>query len=163
MTLGKMKVGTSLALGFSLVLVLLCAVTLLGIGRMAQIQARLQRVVEVSNVETRLIIDMRADVNDRIVVLRNLSLLTDPADMQPEIVQINEQTKRYTDAEQKLASMFAEVPGTSDREKALLATMQQQESVAMPLMNKAIQLFLDNKPEAATKVLVREVRPVQKS
>jgi methyl-accepting chemotaxis protein len=59
--------------------------------------------------------------------------------------------------------MFAEVPGTSDREKALLARMQQQESVAMPLMTKAIQLFLDNKPEAATKVLVREVRPVQKT
>jgi methyl-accepting chemotaxis protein len=163
MTSKKMKVGTSLGLGFVLVLALLIAVTLVGISRMAQIQERLQRVVNVNNVETRLVIDMRALVNDRTVTLRNLSLLTDPADMQPEIDQINQQTQKYSDAETKLVAMFANQAGTSDAERTLLNNIKDQESAALPLIAQATQLFLANKPEAATKVLFKDVRPVQKA
>jgi len=70
MNIAKMKVGTSLACGFALVLILLVAVTGLGISRMAQIQQRLENVVNLNNVETRLVIDMRALVNDRTIALR---------------------------------------------------------------------------------------------
>jgi methyl-accepting chemotaxis protein len=163
MTDKKMKVGTSLAFGFVLVLVLLSLVTLVGISRMAQIEQRLQRVVNVNNVETRLVIDMRALVNDRNVTLRNLSLLTDPGDMQPEIDQINAQTAKYNEAEAKLAGMFADQSGTSDAEKALLAGIKDQSATAMPLIAQATQLFLANKPVDATRVLVRDIRPVQKA
>jgi len=158
-----MKVGTSLGFGFVLVLVLLSLVTLVGISRMAQIEQRLQHVVNVNNVETRLVIDMRALVNDRNVTLRNLSLLTDPGDMQPEIDQINEQTSKYNEAESKLADMFATQPGTSDAEKALLAGIKEQSAAAGPLITQATQLFLANKPVDATRVLVRDIRPVQKN
>ena len=81
MNLSKIKVGKLLGSGFSVVLALLIAVTLLGIKRMSQIQGRLETIVSVSNVETRLIIDMRAIVYDRMVSLRNLTLLNDLDDM----------------------------------------------------------------------------------
>lgn len=77
MNLAKMKVGTRLGLGFALVLVLLVAVTILGIARMAQIQERLDHVINVNNVVTRLVIDMRGNVSDRITSLRILTLMTD--------------------------------------------------------------------------------------
>ena len=48
-----------LGLGFALVLIFLVAVTTVGIFRMAQIQDRLDHVVSVNNVVTRLVIDMR--------------------------------------------------------------------------------------------------------
>jgi methyl-accepting chemotaxis protein len=162
MNLTKMKVGTSLALGFALVLLLLIAVTVLGISRMAQIQERLEKVVNVNNVETRLVIDMRALVNDRTVALRNLSLLTDPSDMQPEIDRINDQTKKYSDAESKLVSIFATDASTTADEKNLLSNIKEQEAAATPSIAKAIELWLGNKPEDATKVLIKEIRPVQK-
>jgi methyl-accepting chemotaxis protein len=54
MNLSNMKVGQRLGLGFSLVLLLLVAVTVTGIMRMAQIQDRLDHVVSVNNVVTRL-------------------------------------------------------------------------------------------------------------
>ena len=65
MILTKMKVGTRLSLGFALVLMLLVLVTALGIFRMSQIQQRLEQVVDVSNVQSRLVLDMRAIVYDR--------------------------------------------------------------------------------------------------
>jgi len=162
MKFAKLKVGTSLFLGFALVLILLIAVTVLGIRSMAQVQGRLENVVNVNNVETRLVIDMRALVNDRTVALKNLSLLTDPADMQPEIERINEQTKRYRDAVSRLETIFTEDSGTSAEAKNLLEKVKEQEALATPAIAKAIELWLGNKPEDATKVLIKEIRPVQK-
>ena len=162
MNFSKMNVRKSLALGFGLVLALLVAVTITGISRMSQIEDRLENVVNVDNVEGRLALDMRVLINDRTVALKNLSLLTDPADMQPEIDRINDQTKRYNDAESKLDVLFKSDTGTSAEEKSLLAKIKEQEGVANPAINKAIDLWKDNKAEDATKVLIKEIRPAQK-
>ncbi|HEY8026585.1 MAG TPA: methyl-accepting chemotaxis protein [Burkholderiaceae bacterium] len=162
MNLTKMNVRTSLGFGFALVLFLLVVVTGLGINRMSLIQGRLENVVNVNNVETRLVIDMRALVNDRTISLKNLSLLSDPADMQPEIDRINDQTKRYVDAETKLGTLFGSEPETTAEEKGLLTRVKEQEGAAAPAIAKAIELWQGNKPEDATKVLIKEIRPVQK-
>ncbi|HYD79518.1 MAG TPA: methyl-accepting chemotaxis protein [Paucimonas sp.] len=162
MKLSNKTVGTRLTLGFSLVLVLLIAMAVLGITRMAQIQERLEKVVNVKNVETRLVIDMRAIVKDRTVSLRNLSLLTDADDMKPEIDRIKEQTAKYAEFEQKISTMFDGEPTTTAEEKTILATIKEQNAAAVPLIEKAIGLWLENKPEDATKILIKEIRPVQK-
>ena len=77
MNLTKLKVGTRLGLGFSLVLFLLVVVTILGIGRMSQIQDRLDTVVNVNNVGTRLVTDMRYLIKERSEALNTLTLLTE--------------------------------------------------------------------------------------
>ncbi|MEW6761376.1 MAG: methyl-accepting chemotaxis protein [Pseudomonadota bacterium] len=158
--LNNLKVSTRLALGFALVLALLVAVTVLGIVRMSQIQDRLDRVVSVSNVSTGLVIDMRNNVSERVASLRVLTLMTDPADMEPEMVKFKEQTKKYDDAQKKLSSIFA--AHASDKEKALLAQIKESEAAAMPAIAKASELYLANNAMDATRVMIREVRPVQK-
>jgi methyl-accepting chemotaxis protein len=158
--LNNMKVGTRLALGFALVLVLLVVVTVVGIGRMSQIQDRLDKVVSVSNVSTALVTDMRNNVGERVASLRVLTLMTDPADMEPEMVKFKEQTRKYEEAQKKLSTLFA--AHASDAEKALLAKVKQFEGEAMPAIQKASELYLANNAMDATRVMIREVRPVQK-
>jgi methyl-accepting chemotaxis protein len=160
MNLNNMKVGTRLALGFALVLVLLVAVAVVGILRMAQIQDRLDHVVSVSNVSTGLVIEMRNNVSDRLASLRVLTLMTDPADMEPELVKFKEQTAKYTEAQNKLSGIFTKY--ANDKEKTLLAQIKEHEATAMPAIARASELYLANNAMDATRVMIREVRPVQK-
>ncbi|ELX12939.1 methyl-accepting chemotaxis protein I [Janthinobacterium sp. HH01] len=160
MNLAKMKVGTRLGLGFALVLLFLVAVTTVGIFRMAQIQDRLDHVITVNNVVSRLVVDMRANVGDRVTSLRILTMMTDAADMEPDMNRIKELAAKYADAQNKLSAQFA--TEASAEEKALLATVKEQEAIAMPAIAKASELWLANKAEEATKVLIKEIRPAQK-
>ena len=160
MNLAKMKVGTRLGLGFALVLVLLVAVTVVGIARMAQIQGRLDHVINVNNVVTRLVIDMRGNVSDRITSLRILTLMTDAGDMEPEMARIKAQTNTYQETQKKLEEKFA-IESTSE-EKALLASIKEYEAAAMPAIAKASALWMANDAEGATRVMIKEIRPVQK-
>ncbi|MBD8566489.1 MCP four helix bundle domain-containing protein [Oxalobacteraceae sp. CFBP 8763] len=155
-----MKVGTRLALGFALVLVLLVAVAVVGILRMAQIQDRLDHVVSVSNVSTGLVVEMRNNVSDRLASLRVLTLMTDPADMEPEIVKFKEQTAKYDAAQAKLAALFATY--ANGQEKALLNQIKEHEATAMPAIGRATDLYLAANAMGATRVMIREVRPVQR-
>ncbi|MDN2699236.1 methyl-accepting chemotaxis protein [Janthinobacterium sp. SUN073] len=155
-----MKVGTRLGLGFALVLVLLVAVTVLGIARMAQIQERLDHVINVNNVVTRLVIDMRGNVSDRITSLRILTLMTDASDMEPEMARIKTQTSTYQETQKKLEEKFA-IESTAE-EKTLLASIKEYEAAAMPAIAKASALWMANDAEGATRVMIKEIRPVQK-
>jgi methyl-accepting chemotaxis protein len=155
-----MKVGTRLGLGFALVLVLLVMVTVTGVLRMAQIQNRLDHVVNVNNVVTRLVVDMRNNVSERVTSLRTLTLMTDPADMEPELNRFKEQTAKYDALQQKLAAKFSEE--ASAEEKSLLNQVKEAEGAAMPAIAKASALYLANNAMDATRVMVKEIRPAQK-
>jgi len=160
MNLAKMKVGTRLGLGFALVLIFLVVVTAVGILRMAQIQDRLDHVISVNNVVSRLVVDMRNNVGERINSLRVLTMIADPADMEADMNRIKELSGKYTDFQNKLTAQFAKE--ATPEEKALLATVKESEALAMPAIAKASELWLASKPEEATRVLVKEIRPAQK-
>ncbi|MDB5909774.1 MAG: methyl-accepting chemotaxis protein [Massilia sp.] len=155
-----MKVGTRLGLGFALVLFFLVSVTAIGILRMAQIQDRLDRVVGVNNVVTRYVIDMRGNVSDRINSMRILTMMSSPDEMEADLNRIKEQTRKYDEIEKKLTDKFA--IEASPEEKALLAQVKEHAGVAMPAIAKATELWLANKAEDATRVMVKEIRPAQK-
>lgn len=160
MNLSKMKVGSRLALGFALVLAFLVAVTAVGISRLAQIQDRLDHVVSVNNVVTRLVIDMRNNVADRVGSLRVLTLMADAADMEPEFARLKEQTAKYDTDLKKLEAKFA--VEASPEEKKLLAQIKEHEAVALPAIARASQFWLANDAMSATRVLIKEIRPAQK-
>jgi methyl-accepting chemotaxis protein len=155
-----MKVGMRLGLGFALVLFFLVAVTVIGIVRMAQIQDRLDRVVGVNNVVTRHVLDMRGNVSDRINSMRILTMMSSPDEMEADLNRIKEQTRKYDEIEKKLTDKFA--IEASAPEKTLLAQVKEHAGVAMPAIAKATDLWLANKAEEATRVMVKEIRPAQK-
>ena len=155
-----MKVGTRLGLGFALVLSFLVAVTIIGIARMAQIQGRLDRVVGVNNVVTRHVIDLRANVNDRINSLRILTMMSSPDEMEGDLARFKTLTAQYDAIEQQLSDKFA-IAG-SPAEIALLGQIRDSAALAMPAIARASELWLAARAEDATRVMIKEIRPAQK-
>ncbi|MFZ6754799.1 methyl-accepting chemotaxis protein [Undibacterium sp. Dicai25W] len=163
MNFSNMTVSKRLGLGFALVLALLIAVTIVGVSRMAQIQGRLENIVNVSNVQTRLALDMRAIVYDRMVSLRNLTLLNEAADMEKDLAKIADQSKKYSEAKEKFLKL-SETDGVPSQEmKDLISKLTERENAASGLPAKAQELGLANNQEMATIALIKKVRPVQQS
>jgi methyl-accepting chemotaxis protein len=161
MNLKNMKVGTRLAVGYAIVLLLLVVIVATGVLKMHQMQERVDGITDFNNVQIARITTLQTSVMDRMIALRNLALLTDPAAMQPEIERLRRQEGLYAENATKLAGMFAD-PSTTAEEKTLWATIVQQERLARPMMAEAERLGFANQAEQTTAVLLNKVRPVQR-
>jgi methyl-accepting chemotaxis protein len=162
MNFANMKVSTRLAAGFGLLLVSLLVVVVLALSKMAEIQNHLDEIVKVNDVEVRTVLNMRVTVTDRMIALRNLVMLTEAADMAPEMQRVRDQEKKYADNEQKLAQMFSTIASTTAEEKSLQARIHDQSVAAAPIINRAAELGLANKNDEATKLLMGDMRAVQR-
>ena len=156
-----LKVGTRLAAGFALVLVLLAAALGLGITRMTLLQSRLDQIIHVHHAQVTQVMAMRATVSDRMIAVRNIALLSQQADLQHEADRLLEQREKFFQAETSLRKLF-DHPSTTVEEKSLLERVHQEHANLITLVARAAELGLANKAADATKVLIDDVRPVQK-
>ncbi|WP_286869082.1 MCP four helix bundle domain-containing protein, partial [Herbaspirillum sp. UBA812] len=161
--MGKLKVVTRLALGFGLILVFLLGISVLGMAGMSRINDALTDITAINNAETKLVTVLRNALSQRAIAIRNIALLDDQESMRVESQTLARQEKIYADALLALDKMFSTEVATSEREKQLLAQIKADEAATVPLMAKALQLGLDNKPVDAVKVLITEVRPKQQA
>jgi methyl-accepting chemotaxis protein len=159
----SMKVSTRLAIGFGALTLFLTIVAGLGIRSMAQIEQRLEDIVNINNAGSKHVTSMRATVTDRMIALRNLALLTENAEMQPEVQRIEEQTRKYNNHVEKLAVLLAFHAGSTAEKKALIASIAEAQQAAAPIMERAIKAGLANEMENATRILIKELRPVQRT
>ncbi|WP_186144514.1 methyl-accepting chemotaxis protein [Burkholderia gladioli] len=157
----NMTVSARLITGFGLLTALLLAVAAMGFYGLSQLNGQLDDIARVNNTEAKLANRLRSSILDRAIAVRNLALLTDAQDMAKEAERISKQEQIYADAYQRLSQMFADEPGTTEREKTLLARLKQDEAAALPPLRKAAQLGLSNDIAGATRELMQNARPPQ--
>ncbi len=161
MNFGNAKVSTRLAGGFALMIVLMVIAIFLGLNRMAMMQDRINQIAQVNNAQVAQLMAMRASVFDRMIAVRNVVLLQTEQEMRPEIERIREGEKKFATADEKLSKLF-EHPSTTEQERSLLARIHDDHAAILAPMTRAIDLGLQNKTAEATRVLIEEVRPVQR-
>ncbi|SFU50724.1 methyl-accepting chemotaxis protein [Pseudoduganella namucuonensis] len=161
MRLPTLKVGARLGLGFTVLLLLLAIITAIGIACMAQIQQRLDQVIHINNAETKLVLEMRSTLSDRLISLRNLALSNEAALGQAEAGRIKEQAKKYAAAQRQLRDMLDSRPDASAEKVALLRKIGEREKAALPLMDKAADLAQSLKVDEAARVLMSDLQPLQ--
>ena len=83
---------------------------------------------------SRLVLDMRTNVNDRISSLRVLTLMTDAGDMEPELNRVKELAGKYTEAQNKLSAQFAKEADVPER----LATLRNPDEFLRLLEEKNV-------------------------
>lgn len=159
--LNNMKVGMRLGLSFGLVLLLLCAITWIGFSRMEEIQGHLDGILA-NNDESNLAVQMRQAIMERAVAARNLVLLSDQDMMKQENADMEAQHKIYNEAEEKEGNLFSS-GGAADMEKNLMVKLKEVTTELNPYVEKVKALGLANKRDEATKLLMGEIKPLQRT
>jgi methyl-accepting chemotaxis protein len=149
-----MKVGTRLALGFGAVLVLLMAVSGLGIYYMHHLNAQLERIVQLNVAKLGLVQDMSEAVHVVARVSRTVVMLDDVAAMQRELQKLQAARASYDRANAELDRL----PGGAEA-RALRQRVAEARAAARPLTDKIVALALQHKDAEATALLMSQAGP----
>jgi methyl-accepting chemotaxis protein len=150
----NMKIGVRLTLGFAIVLVLMAALTAMGINGMAKIHGELEGIVNENMVKLKLNNDMATSLNDVQRLMRTLMLMKDPAAQAGQRKSIETARSKYNDAADTLDKTTA-----SEKGKALRAKIKGLAAPARALNDKVIELSAAGKAEESLKLLMDEARP----
>jgi methyl-accepting chemotaxis protein len=160
--MARINVSTRLALGFGTVLVLLVAISAMGMAGVASIRGKLDDIVQVHDAKTRFATNLRGAVDGIAIAIRNMALLTDEKEVASEQASITSQEAVYAENYQALGRLLNASSLTTENERRLFAQLKQEEAATLPLVEKEARSWaLSNDQDAAVKVLVGEVRPKQ--
>ncbi|MDQ2822666.1 MAG: methyl-accepting chemotaxis protein [Pseudomonadota bacterium] len=157
----NLKIGTRLTTAFILVLFMLCIVAVTGLSSLGGLRQAMVNITKANDVESRLALEMRMSVDDRMIALRNLVLLKDQTDLQEQLARMKAQSMQYDTAENKLKETFA-MYGIRDDEKRLLEEIHADSVVATPLIAKVSELAQSNDHDGAVNILFGDLRTVQR-
>jgi methyl-accepting chemotaxis protein len=155
----KLRVGARLGWGFSLVLLALVGLTVLGTFRVSSINASLTTIGDVNSVKQRYAINFRGSVHDRAISVRDVVLETDMAAVAVQQKLITKLASDYAQSASPLDQMFASRTDTTEDERSALAHIKAIEAKTLPLTDKVIALRLANQVPEALQLLMTEVRP----
>ena len=156
-----MKISVRLVIGFSLMVLLLAVCTGVAITALGHARESMDDVVNVKMRKYKLALDMRGNVRDLSIAVRNLALLSDPKDMQPEWERVQKQKALFASSREELLRIMQTDSTPAGREAMKLIV--EREKVAMPAFEKAAQLGLQNLQSEAVPYLLNVSRPAQRA
>ena len=154
MKLKNIRIGARLAAGFAVVLLLLAGVAALGINGMGSSNDALKRILDDNVHKMSLLQDMSESVHIVSRVTQTIVLLTEAADIEREIVKINDARAHYAAALADLNKTVGSPAGMAIRARIAAAQAQTE-----PLNDKVIALARANKDDEALQVLIKQAGP----
>ncbi len=107
-----------------------------------------------------LVLDMRGDIRDMAIAARNLALLSDPKEMQPEWERLQNGRQKYISEREQLADSMSH--SVSAKGKDVLNDILATEEGTIQALLAAGKMGMDNRQQEATAYLMKTVRPVQR-
>jgi methyl-accepting chemotaxis protein len=149
--------GARIMAGFALVLMLVVALTVVGIGQVNKINWALSRINDVYAVKQKYAIAFRGSVHDRSIALRDAVLAT-PEELPRVAADIARLAREYGQAETPLDTLMAD--GTaSQQERGIAANIKAIQAQALPLVGSTLDA-LARGDGAAARTSLNSARPV---
>jgi methyl-accepting chemotaxis protein len=152
----NLKVWARLALGFSIVLILMVALAINGVANMATMQETMTRIVDSDNVKVRLVAGLRQSVMNAIINGRNIALMSDEAEIEAENKRLAANRAEYKVLFEKLSAMLS-----TDAEKADLDKIVAVRAASVDVVTKMTALVKAGQREESNRVLLNELQPLQ--
>lgn len=113
----RLKLGTRLALGFGLVLVLLAVLTAMSLIGLNQLAGGLRTITEVNAVKSEVAHEMESAVNLAVIGMRNVAITEDFKEEQRDYQRLLDAFKRYDLGEASLAKALAAAGSAQEKEQ----------------------------------------------
>jgi methyl-accepting chemotaxis protein len=156
--LQNVRTGTRVVAGFGLILFVLVALTVVGIARVAKINASLATINDVNSVKETYAIAFRGSVHNRAIALRDVTIVPS-AELPSVLLQIKQLGDAYQEAAGPLYQMVAARSEAADREQAALADIKVNETRTLPLIADVIAKQQGGDMAGAQRVLLGQARP----
>jgi len=147
----SMKVGARLAIAFGLVVVLLGAVLIVGVTRLALINEGVRSITQENNVEMAHAIALRASIYDTSLNIRNLMLDSDAEKIAKGTESANKSMQAFESHFSDLNKMFDSIASTTTTEKELMVSIDKGWQVVRPIYRRTIELGSQMKRQDAYK------------
>jgi diguanylate cyclase (GGDEF)-like protein len=152
----SLRLGVTL--GFTVILLLMVALALAGLLRMAQINRHMEQIVSNHNVKTALAHTMKDALRERAVIMHTMTLMKDPFDQNEEYLGFNDWGVTFSNARSTLETM-----ALSAEEKEILARMRAVTLTTQPLVIEAIDLAMNARNAEAHRLIQDKIIGPQKT
>jgi PAS domain S-box-containing protein len=148
----------SVGAGFAVVLVLMVALTLVGLKHMEAINSRMKRIVSNNNVKTELASVMRDSLRERTISMQAIVVLTDSFEKEAELQRFFQRGVSFTKSWQSLEKMT-----DTDAERSILIKIRRMTETTQPVVLKTIELAMDKHDWEALEVLQDKAIPAHRA
>ncbi len=155
----KLSIRFKIILGSGGILLLMMAITAIGILRVNEISRMLTVINDVNTVKQRYAINFRGSVHDRSIRIRDYVLLDSPSERDSVLGEIRSLKAFYDEAAVSLDSMLAGQTDTSREETDLLAAIKASETETLPVIESIISLEEAGRKEDSRRLLLERARP----
>jgi len=158
----KLKMRTRLAIGFATIMVALLLSGILGAFGIRALEQDVYQITSINNEQRRLAIDMRYQVQEQAIAIRNILILTDPSVLKAEVLRANEADKLYNESRDTLGGMFSSRSGTTNEERRLFAAAGVAQQDTRSQFVRVMEEGLNGDRQTAQHLLEDELRPRQR-
>ncbi|TNM60179.1 methyl-accepting chemotaxis protein [Streptomyces sp. NP160] len=151
--------GRRIGAGFLVLVLLLAAVTALGVVQVSKAQESLVQINDHNSVKQRYAINFRGSGHNRAIALRDV--LLDPTDeeKQEDVALIAALAADYADSEQALDAMFASDPAITPQEEAARVAIAGVQERTLPIVEEVLDLHAQGRDAEAQALLMTEAKP----
>ena len=142
--------------GFALVLLLIGALTALGLQQLEETNARLEAIVHENSVKSRLGNQMRDILRDRAISMLSIVVINDPFEKDQEMLRFYAFGSAYQNVRVELESLISR-----PREKAVLSNIDRLTRLNQPIMVRTVDLAVEGYTFLAFELLQQEAIPLQ--
>lgn len=146
----------TISLGFVLVLLLMAAIAVIGLTRMAAINERMNAIVNQYNVKTDLVATMRNAARERSISLHRMALMTDPFDRDDEYLYFRKMAAEFLKARDALKAMSLSMLEQEAFEESQVLTRQ-----ASLIQEEVYDLVVAENLDDANALLLKKAVPAQ--
>ena len=152
----KDNIRLLVTIGFMAVLTLMFSLATISLLQLQSINARMEKLVEVTNMKTAAANDMRDAIRLRADSLKTMRLIQDPLELDAEHQRFISYAGKYSIARERLFSR-----GMDERETVLNHQLQQLTRASQPHIDDASNLLMSEAGEEETSIVMEQVFKLQ--